>query len=72
VAAPATVTVTRASRMSRASMGHATAPVPTPRYSLPPGRGLGEGVDPLTKSANQRVQPDHTDSLNVQQLELWP
>jgi hypothetical protein len=43
---------------------------PTPRYSLPPGRGMGEGVDPLIKSANQRVQADHTNALNVQQLEL--
>jgi len=29
-------------------------------------------LDPLIKSANQRVQPDHTDALNMQQLELWP
>ena len=29
-------------------------------------------LDPLIKSANQRVQRDHSDTLNVQQLELWP
>ena len=29
-------------------------------------------LDPLIKSATQRVQPDHTDAPNVQQLELWP
>ena len=29
-------------------------------------------LDPLIKSANQRVQPNHTDELNTQQLELWP
>jgi len=29
-------------------------------------------LDPLIKSATQRVQPDDTDELNAQQLELWP
>src|SRR4029450_11901651 len=29
-------------------------------------------LDPLIKSANQRVERDHTDALNAQQLELWP
>jgi hypothetical protein len=29
-------------------------------------------LDPLIKSANQRVQPDDTDALSAQQLELWP
>jgi hypothetical protein len=29
-------------------------------------------LDPLIKSDSQRVQPDDTDQLNVQQIELWP
>jgi hypothetical protein len=33
---------------------------------------LPRTLDPLIKSANQRVQPAHTDDLDTQQLELWP
>ena len=29
-------------------------------------------LDPLIKSTNQQVQPNYTDELNTQQLELWP
>jgi len=32
----------------------------------------GYHSDPLIKSATQQVQPDDTDALNAQQLELWP
>ena len=28
-------------------------------------------MDPLIKSDNHRVRPEHTDELYVQQLELW-
>lgn len=39
--------------------------------NFPKSQGL-QPCDPLIKGANQRVQADHSDALNVQQLELWP
>jgi len=37
-----------------------------------PGLWALSDLDPLIKSDSQRVQRDHTDKLNAQQLELWP
>jgi len=57
---------------ARAEPRHSPALLERPHQYVTRLMGLIQASDPLIKSTNQRVLPNHTDALNAQQLELWP